>query len=75
VNLESFDDSSCTTSLLGKSNSSPVLIAGVTYMAFLVAGLLLLGQVFGVYGLAVTLVIAQSIQATYLLIKFKPDKN
>ncbi len=62
-------------SLLGKSKSGPVLVAGVIYMMFLVAGLLLLGQVFGVYGLAITLVIAQSIQASYLLLKFKTAKK
>lgn len=58
-------------SLLGRGRSSLVLIAGAIYMAFLIGGLLLLGQIFGVYGLAVTLVLAQTVQAGYLLIKLR----
>lgn len=58
-------------SLLGRGKSRQVLLGGIIYITFLVGALLLLGQFFGVYGLAVTLVIAQTIQAVYLLFSFR----
>jgi O-antigen/teichoic acid export membrane protein len=61
-------------SLLGHGRSSVVLIGGIIYMAVLIAALLLLGQIFGVWGLAVTLVLAQSMQAGYLLIQGRLKK-
>ena len=56
-------------SLLGKGNSKTVLIAGLIYIISLIIALITLGQIMGTLGLAVTLVIAQSIQAAYLLFK------
>ena len=56
-------------SLLGKGNSKTVLIAGLIYIISLIIALITLGQIMGTPGLAVTLVIAQSTQAAYLLLK------
>jgi O-antigen/teichoic acid export membrane protein len=54
-------------SLLGREKSQPVLAAGLIYVLSLIAFLVVLGQTMGAFGLALTLVIAQSLQAVYLL--------
>jgi O-antigen/teichoic acid export membrane protein len=54
---------------LGKGKSKSVLFAGLIYIISLITGLIVLGQFMGGLGLAITLVVAQSIQAIYLLIK------
>jgi len=55
--------------LLGRGESRTVLTAGLIYIISLVILLITLGQAIGTIGMAVTLVIAQTIQATYLLSK------
>jgi O-antigen/teichoic acid export membrane protein len=56
-------------SLLGKGKSKHVLIAGLVYIVSLITGLVVLGGTVGALGLAATLVIAQSIQASFLIVK------
>ncbi|MDQ1280811.1 MAG: Oligosaccharide flippase family protein [Thermoproteota archaeon] len=56
-------------SLLGRGKSKTVLIAGLIYLASLITFLIFLGQNMGAFGLALTLVIAQSFQAIYLLLR------
>jgi O-antigen/teichoic acid export membrane protein len=57
-----------TASLLGKERSKIVLTAGLAYLASLITGLIIMGKTMGVIGLALTPIIAQTIQATYLSI-------
>jgi O-antigen/teichoic acid export membrane protein len=57
-------------SLLGREKSQPVLAAGLIYVLSLIAFLVVLGQTMGAFGLALTLVVAQSLQAFYLLAKW-----
>lgn len=57
-----------TASLLGKEKSRTVFTAGLVYLASLITGLIIMGKMMGALGLALTLVIAQAIQATYLVI-------
>jgi len=61
----------CNASLLGRGQSKSVFIAGLTYISVLIALLFTLGTIFGPIGLAITLIIAQSAQASYLLIKYR----
>jgi O-antigen/teichoic acid export membrane protein len=56
-------------SLLGRGKSKHVLIAGLVYIVSLITGLVVLGGTVGALGLAATLVIAQSIQASFLIVK------
>jgi O-antigen/teichoic acid export membrane protein len=56
-------------SLLGRGRSKYVFVAGLIYLAFVIVGVLVLGGAMGAMGLAVTLVVAQSIQAGFLLTK------
>ncbi len=58
-------------SFLGAGKSKTVLIAGLIYIASLIIALLTLGRVMGGLGLAITLVIAQTIQALFLLFSKK----
>lgn len=58
-------------SLLGRGKSKNVLLAGLIYVLSLIIGLVVLGGTNGALGLAVTLVVAQSIQASYLVSKRK----
>jgi O-antigen/teichoic acid export membrane protein len=58
-------------SLLGRGRSRMVLIAGLIYLVSLMVGVIALGGALGAIGLALTLVVAQSIQATVLLAKRK----
>ena len=55
--------------LLAKGNSKHVFIAGIAYIVTLALGIVILGQIIGGLGLAVTLLSAQTIQATYLILK------
>lgn len=61
----------CNASLLGRGQSKSVFIAGITYISVLIVLLFALGTIFGPIGLAITLIIAQSAQASYLLIKYR----
>ena len=58
-------------SLLGRGRSKYVFVAGLIYLVSVIVGVLVLGDVMGAMGLAVTLVVAQSIQAGFLLTKRK----
>ena len=53
-------------SLLGKERSKTVLTAGLVYLTSLITGLIIMGKIMGILGLALTLVITQVIQAIYL---------
>jgi O-antigen/teichoic acid export membrane protein len=55
-----------TASLLGKERSRIVFTGGLVYLASLITGLIIMGKIMGVLGLALTLLIAQAIQAIYL---------
>jgi len=57
--------------LLGQGRSRTVFTAGIAYIISLIIGLIILGQILGSIGLAITLLTAQTIQATYLIIKRK----
>ena len=59
--------------LLGRGRSKTVFIAGITYMIALIIGLITLGQILGSTGLAITILLAQTIQASYLLINRKTN--
>jgi len=59
-------------SLLGKERSKTVLTAGLVYLASLIAGLIIMGKIMGILGLALTLIIAQAIQAVYLSMNQSP---
>ena len=62
--------------LLGRGSSRTVFTAGIVYIVTLIVGLAILGQILGAIGLAVTLLTAQTIQATYLILKRKaPTKQ
>jgi len=62
--------------LLGRGSSRIVFTGGITYMITLIIGVAVLGQVLGAIGLAVTILTAQTIQATYLIWKRKtPPKQ
>lgn len=65
----------CNASFLGRGDSKPVLVAGLTYIGVLVALLFVLGFTFGAVGLAATLIIAQTVQASYLLVKSIENKK
>jgi O-antigen/teichoic acid export membrane protein len=56
-------------SLLGRGRSKYVFVAGLIYLVSVIVGVLALGEAMGAMGLAVTLVVAQSIQAGFLLTK------
>jgi O-antigen/teichoic acid export membrane protein len=56
-----------SASLLGRGKSKTVLIAGLIYLISLIIGVIALGGALGALGLALTLVVAQSIQAGVLL--------
>jgi O-antigen/teichoic acid export membrane protein len=56
-------------SLLGREKSKTVLVAGLIYLISMIVFLVVLGQTMGAFGLSLTLVIAQSLQAVYLLAK------
>ncbi|MBS7633552.1 oligosaccharide flippase family protein [Candidatus Bathyarchaeota archaeon] len=55
--------------LLGKEKSKTVFTAGLIYLAALTIGFITMGKIISVLGLGLALVIAQTIQATYLSIK------
>jgi len=61
----------CNASLLGRGQSKSVFIAGLIYICMLLVLLYVLGQIFGPIGLAITLIISQSAQASYLLMKYR----
>ena len=65
----------CNASFLGRGKSRPVLVAGLIYLGVLVASLFVLGFTFGALGLAATLIIAQTTQASYLLIRSRVENK
>jgi O-antigen/teichoic acid export membrane protein len=58
-----------TSTYLGNEKSKTVLIAGIIYLISLFLGLIILEAIMGVIGFAVAIILAQSIQAVYLLSK------
>jgi O-antigen/teichoic acid export membrane protein len=61
-------------SLLGRGRSKYVLVAGLIYLVSVIVGVLALGGAMGAMGLAMTLVLAQSIQASFLFTKRKASR-
>ena len=59
--------------LLGRGRSRTVFIAGIAYIITLVIGLVTIGQILGSIGLAITILTAQTVQASYLLINRKTN--
>ena len=59
---------------LGRGRSKIVFIAGIAYIIALVTGLITIGQIFGSIGLAITILVAQIVQATYLVINKKINR-
>lgn len=60
-----------TASHLGKEKSRTVFIAGLIYIASLITGLMTLQKIMGILGFALAIIIAQTIQAIYLIINRK----
>ena len=58
-----------TSTYLGNEKSKTVFIAGLIYLASLIIGLIALEKIMGVLGFAVAIIIAQTIQALYMLTK------
>lgn len=52
--------------LFGRERSRHVFIGGIIYLGSLISGLLLLGRTMGITGLALSVVLAQALQAVYL---------
>jgi O-antigen/teichoic acid export membrane protein len=57
-----------TSSRLGKEKSRTVFIAGLVYLVSLIIGLVTLETVFGILGLAISLIVARTIQVIYLIL-------
>ena len=57
--------------LFGKERSKYTFIGGIIYLISLTAGLILLGKAMSIMGLALSVILAQTIQATYLWSKSK----
>ncbi|MFX1263498.1 MAG: lipopolysaccharide biosynthesis protein, partial [Promethearchaeota archaeon] len=56
------------TSRLGKEKSRTVFIAGLIYLSSLIIALITLEKIMGILGLALSLILARTIQAVYLVI-------
>ena len=63
-----------TSKLLGNERSLTVLIGSLVYLATSVIGILVLGNMWSINGVAVTLVISATVQMTFLIIMSKIDK-
>jgi O-antigen/teichoic acid export membrane protein len=57
-----------TANRLGQERSRAVLLAGLLYLISLTVGLIILEQIMGILGFATAIILAQTIQAAYLLI-------
>jgi O-antigen/teichoic acid export membrane protein len=57
-----------STSRLGKEKSRTVFIAGLIYLSSLIIGLIALEKMMGILGLTLSLIVARTIQAIYLII-------
>jgi len=57
-----------TANCLGKEKSSTVFIAGLIYLVSLITGIITFEHIMGVIGFAFAIVVAQTIQAIYLMI-------
>ena len=62
-------------SFLGNGKSKPVFTTGVIYLASLIICLSIMGLTIGVLGLALAVIIAQTIQATYMLTQRRLNEN
>ena len=56
-----------TASFLGQEKSKTVFTAGVIYIVSLIASLAIAGAVIGIFGLALAVIFAKTIQAIYLI--------
>ena len=63
-----------TSKLLGNERSLTVLIGSLVYLATSVIGILILGNMWSINGVAVTLVISATVQMSFLIIMSKIDK-
>jgi O-antigen/teichoic acid export membrane protein len=57
-----------TSSSLGKEKSRTVFIAGLIYLASLIIGIITLEKIMGILGLALSIIVARTIQAIYLIL-------
>lgn len=67
-----------TASFLGNGKSKQVFTAGVIYLASLITCLTIMGLIIGVLGLAIAVITAKTIQATYMVTqrnKPSPDQS
>lgn len=59
---------------LGMERSRPVFIGATTYVATQYTTIIILGNIFGIFGLAMSLIIALTAQAVYLLVASRLQK-
>jgi O-antigen/teichoic acid export membrane protein len=64
-----------TSELLGKENSKSVILGVIVAIAALIIGIIILGEIMGLVGLAFSVVIARSLQCITLLILKKMNNN
>jgi O-antigen/teichoic acid export membrane protein len=65
-----------TSKLLGKEKSRIVLTGSIMFISFQLIGIIFIGEILGINGAAVALVISASIQALFLIImSFREDKK
>jgi O-antigen/teichoic acid export membrane protein len=64
-----------TSELLGKENSKSVILGVIVAIAALIIGIIILGEIMGLVGLAFSLVIARSLQCFTLLILKNNNNN
>jgi O-antigen/teichoic acid export membrane protein len=63
-----------TSKLLGNEKSLTVLVGSLIYLVFSIIGILVLGGMWSINGVAVSLVISATVQMTFLIIMSKIDK-
>jgi len=59
--------------LLGDEKSKPVMIGGIISTTTLVLGMIILGSLYGIYGVAITFVLTQVVHAIFLLLWVKKN--
>lgn len=64
-----------TATQLGKEKSRTVFISGLLYLTSLITGLIILEKIMGILGFALAIIVAQTLQAVYLIIDEKISRT
>ena len=61
----------CSSKLLGEEKSSPIILSSILFLSIQIPGIFILGDLIGINGIAVSLLLGEILQASFLSLSIK----